>query len=266
MVEGMAPGSTIGHGTAAETAGGAEAPSIVAGVGSLEEEATLVEEGPVAIGKAIKLTERDRARISEAVRAAEQQTRAEIVPMIVGRSGLYRDARYRCGLALALVVLTGMLMWESVWMPWGRHEANAIWLLVATVAAYGVGAWLGTIAPVIRAVTSTERLRHKVRFRAERAFAQHAIARTSERTGVLLMVSLLERQVYLLPDRGIASQVTAAQWETVVAAVVSRLRAHDIAGGLCAGIEQCGVLLAQACPAQAGGNPNELPDRLVQEP
>jgi putative membrane protein len=266
VVEGMAPSSTIGRGTAVETVDGAGSPSIVATVGSAEEAVPLVEEEQVAIGKAIKLTERDRARISEAVRAAERQTSAEIVPMIVGRSGLYRDAQYRCGLGLALVVLTGLLMWESVWLPWGWHAANAILLLVATVVAYGVGAGLGTIAPVIRAVTSTERLRHKVRLRAERAFAQHAIARTSERTGVLLMVSLLERQVYLLPDRGIASLITAAQWEAVVAAVVSRLKAHDIAGGLCAGIEQCGVLLAQVCPAEAAGNPNELPDRLVQEP
>lgn len=220
----------------------------------------------MAIGKAIELTGRDRARISEAVRAAEQQTSAEIVPMIVGRSGLYRDAQYRCGLGLALVVLTGLLMWENIWLPWGWHTANAIWLLVATVVVYGVGTWLGTIAPVIRAVTSTERLRHKVRLRAERAFAQHAIAQTSERTGVLLMVSLLERQVYLLPDRGIGKRISEPQWAEVVRVVVERLKTHDIAGGLCAGIEQCGVLLAQACPAEAGGNPNELPDRLVQEP
>jgi putative membrane protein len=262
----MAPSATIGHGTAAETADGAEAPSIVAGAGSAEAEATLVEEGQVALGKAIKLTERDRARISEAVRAAERQTSAEIVPMLVARSGLYRDTRQRTGFALALVALACLLTWETVWLPWGWHAANAAWLLLAVIAAYAVGQWLGTVPIIIRFVTSRERMTQKVKLRAERAFAQHAIAQTSERTGVLLMVSLLERQVYLLPDRGIASQVTAAQWETVVAAVVSRLRAHDIAGGLCAGIEQCGVFLAQSCPAEAGGNPNELPDRLVQEP
>jgi putative membrane protein len=225
-----------------------------------------VEGGQVAIGKAIELTERDRARISEAVRAAERQTHAEIVPMLVARSGLYRDARHRTGFALALVALADLLTWETFWLPWGWHAANAAWLLLAVIAAYAVGQWLGTVPIIIRLVTSRERMTHKVKLRADRAFAQHAIAQTSERTGVLLMISLLERQVHLLPDRGIASQVTAAQWETVVAAVVSRLRAHDIAGGLCAGIEQCGVLLTQACPAEAGGNPNELPDRLVQEP
>ena len=220
----------------------------------------------MAIGKTIELSEQDRARISEAVCAAERRTNAEIVPMLVARSGLYRDAQHRTGLAFALVVLAGLVMVETVWLPWGWHTGNAAWLLLATVLAYGGGAWLGRFAPVIRLVTSPERIRQKVRLRAERAFAQHGISQTRERTGVLLMVSLMERQVYLLPDRGIASQIGAVRWNEVVAAVVAKLKTNDIAGGFCTGIECCGALLAQACPAKPGDNPDELPDWLVQEP
>jgi putative membrane protein len=233
---------------------------------SAEGEAILAEEGPVAIGKAIELTEQDRARIGDAVRAAERLTSAEIVPMLVDRSGLYRDARHRTGLALALVALTGLLMLEAVWLPWGWHAANAAWLILGTLAAYGIGAWLGTFGPVIRAFTSTDRLHLKVRLRAERAFSHHGISQTRERTGILLMVSLLERQVYLLPDQGIGRRISTAQWEEVVGAVVTTLERGDIAGALCVGIERCGLLLTQACPATPGVNPNELPDRLVQEP
>jgi putative membrane protein len=229
-------------------------------------EAISVEEAPVVIGKAIKLTDPEKARISEAVRTAERQTSAEIVPMLVARSGLYRDAQHRAGLALALLVLTGLLMGEARWLPWGWHAANAAWLLVATLTAYLVGTWLGTYASVIRAVTSTDRLRRKVQLRAERAFAQHGISRTRERTGILLMISLLERHVYVLPDQGIGPRVQSAQWEEVVRVVVTKLRANDIAGGLCAGIERCGVILSHVCPARPGDNPDELPDRVVEEP
>lgn len=220
----------------------------------------------MVIGKAIELTEQDKARVSEAVRAAERQTSAEIVPMLVARSGLYRDAQHRTGLALALLILTGLLMGEALWLPWGWHAANAAWLIVATLLAYTIGTWLGTFGAVIRAVTSTERLRRKVQLRAERAFAQHGISQTRERTGVLLMVSLLERRVYVLPDLGIGPKISAAQWDEVVEAVVTKLKANDIAGGLCAGIERCGTILTHVCPATPGNNPDELPDRLVQEP
>jgi len=220
----------------------------------------------VAIGKTVELSEQDRARISEAVHNAERRTSAEIVPMLVARSGLYRDAQHRSGLVLALVVSTVLLTGEAFWLPWGWHAANAVWLLLGTLIAYAIGTWLGTFGPVIRAVTSIDRQRHKVRLRAERAFAQHAIAQTSERTGVLLMVSLLEQHVYLLPDRGIGPRISESQWAQVVEAVVTKLKVHDITGGLCAGIERCGVLLAQTCPAKPGDNPNELSDQLVQEP
>ena len=44
------------------------------------------------------------------------------------------------------------------------------------------------------------------------------------------------------------------------------LQCGDIVGGLCQGIERCGLLLADICPGRPGDNPNELPDKLIQEP
>jgi putative membrane protein len=212
------------------------------------------------------LSEEEKARISEAVRVAEARTRAEIVPMLVARSGMYRDAQHRAGLALALIVLTALLMGEGLWATWPWQTVNAAYLLLATVLAYAVGSGFGTFAPVIRAVTSTERLRQKVQLRAERAFAQHSLSRTSQRTGVLLMVSLLEHRVCVLPDVGIGPGIAPAQWNEVVEAVVAGLKKNDIAGGFCAGIERCGLLLTHACPAGLGDNPDELSNRLLQEP
>jgi putative membrane protein len=220
----------------------------------------------VATGSTRQLTEQEKARISEAVRAAERTTRAEIVPMLVARSGLYRDAQHRAGLILALLTLTGLLTGEALWLPWGWHATNAAWLIVAILSAYAVGSWLGTFDAAIRAVTSTERLRLKVKLRAERAFAQQSLFRTRERTGVLLMISLMEHVVYVLPDSGIAAHSAPKHWHEVVEAVVAELKEDDIAGAFCAGIDRCGVILAQAYPATPGDNPDELPNRLVQEP
>ena len=123
-------------------------------------------EVPVATGKFLQLSEQEKARISEAVRTAEMRTSAEIVPMLVARSGLYRDAQHRAGLALALVVLASGLMGEGLWASWGRQTADAAWLILAVLVAYTIGSWAGTFAPVIRALTSIERLRRKVQLRA----------------------------------------------------------------------------------------------------
>ncbi|MBL8074495.1 MAG: TPM domain-containing protein [Nitrospira sp.] len=228
-------------------------------------EAILGEGVPVETGERLELTKEERERISLAVHAAEQKTSAEIVPMIVSRSGLYRDTRHRTGLVFSLVILTLMLTTEIFWLPWGWHGSNAAWLVLATTAAYGVGSWLGTLPRCIRLLTPRDRMHHKVRLRAERAFTKYAVSQTRERTGVLIMVSLLEHQIYVLADQSITQRVPSERWSSVVEAAVSRLTTGDIVGGLCQGIQACGTLLAEVYPSRSGDNPDELSNELVIE-
>ncbi|MBK9307312.1 MAG: TPM domain-containing protein [Nitrospira sp.] len=217
-------------------------------------------------GERLQLTAEERDQVSHAVHVAEQGTNAEIVPMIVSRSGFYRDAQHRAGLLFALSTLTILLSTEIAWLPWAWHASNAAWLVLATILAYGVGAWFGTRASVIRRLTSTHRMRHKVQLRAERAFIKHTVGQTREGTGVLIMVSLLEHQIYVLADQPLFQRVPVERWSSVVEAAVNRLKTGDIVGGLCQGILACGVLLAEVCPGRPGDNPNELSNELVHEP
>ncbi|MCP9461416.1 MAG: hypothetical protein NNA19_01495 [Nitrospira sp.] len=217
-------------------------------------------------GKGLKLTPEERELITSAVRRAEEKTNAEIVPLIVIRSGLYRDVQYRTGLLAAFFVLTGLLTMEPWWLPWGWSASNAAWLMVAVILGYGGGAWLGKRPPVIRLMASRERMRQKVMWRAERAFAQHVLAKTRESTGVLIMLSILERSIYVLPDRSLADLVPPERWHEVVQASIQHLHEGRIVAGLCDAIRACGAVLAEVCPGRPGDNPNELPDQLIQEP
>ncbi|MCP9438928.1 MAG: TPM domain-containing protein [Nitrospira sp.] len=217
-------------------------------------------------GKRLELTAEEQELITSAVRRAERQTNAEIVPMIVIRSGLYRDVQYRTGLLMALFVLAVSLTMEPLWLPWGWSASNAGWLVSAVVVGYVGGAFLGRWPPVIRLMTSRERMNQKVGLRAERAFVHHAVGQTRDRTGVLIMLSLLERSIYVLPDRSLADLVPPERWSDVVQASIQHLHEGQIVVGLCDAIEACGALLAQVCPSRPGDNPNELPDHVIQEP
>lgn len=258
----MEPGSarnTVG-GDQVASAALLEGPTALRVVGAVS-----AEEAPVAIGKQHILTNQERARVEAAVQAAERATSAEIVPMVVARSGLYREAQHRAGLILALLVLTALLSVESAWLPWGWHAANAVWLLIALILGYGIGVWVGTWPTIIRLLTSRERMRQKVQLRAELAFAQHGIAHTREQTGLLLMISLLERQVYVLADDALAALVPNSQWQEVVAVIIDRMKAGDLVEGLCRGIERSGVILARACPATKSDNPDELSNEVIED-
>lgn len=219
----------------------------------------------MATGNGQVLSAADRERITQAVQEAERHTSAEIVPMIVARSGLYRDAQHVAGLIAAFITLAAMLTLEAAWLPWGWHAANAAWLVLAVTLAYVSGAWIGRVPTVIRLLTSRTRMKQKVALRAGRAFAQHAVSQTRERTGVLIVLSILEKQIYVLPDRLLAGRVSAERWQEVVQAAVEQLHDGAIAEGLSQAIAACGVVLAESCPGRPGDNPNELPDEPIQE-
>ncbi len=212
------------------------------------------------------LTDAEQERIRQAVRQAELVTKGEIVPMIVQASARYREAGYRTGLMLALLSLALLLTIEIYWLPWGWHAGNAGWLLLAVVVSYGLGQGLGRAPMVIRLVTSRERLAHKVALRAEQAFYKHGLHHTQGRTGVLIFVSLLERRVQVLADKGINDHVPVGTWDGLVNGIIDGIKTGQATDAICAAIAKCGVLLAQLSPAGSGDNPNELSDSLIQEP
>ena len=214
----------------------------------------------------LSLTDEERERIKQAVRQAERRTTGEIVPMIVPSSARYREAGYRTGLILGWLTLAVLLTIETYWLPWGWHAGNAGWLLLAVIGAYGVGEWLGTFPAVIRLVTSRERMAYKVKLRAQQAFYQHGFQNTKGRTGILILVSLLEHRVHVLADKGINERVPAGTWEGLVNGIIGGIRNGKPTDAICEAIARCGALLAKACPAGSGDNPDELPDELIQEP
>ena len=211
-------------------------------------------------------TDAEQERIRQAVQQAERVTTGEIVPMIVPASALYREAGYRTGLILALLALALLLTIEIYWLPWGWHAGNAGWLLLAVVASYGLGQWLGRIPMVIRFVTSRERMAHKVTLRAEQAFYKHGLHHTKGHTGILILVSMLERRVHVLADKGINDHVPAGTWDGLVNGIIDGIRTGNATDAICAAIAKCGALLAEVAPSRSGDNPNELPDTLIQEP
>ncbi len=214
----------------------------------------------------IRFSDEDLDKIRNAVRAAERKTRGEIVPMIVPASARYRDAGYRVGLAAGLLVLTTLITIDSEWTPWGWHAANAGWLLLAVVGAYALGQWAGTFPVAIRLFTPAERMAMKVRLRAEQAFYQHGLHKTRDRTGILILVSLLEHRVHVLADKGINERVPPGTWDQIVAGIIEGIRAGRPTKALCEAIARCGDVLARYCPASPGDNPDELSNELIQEP
>ena len=210
-------------------------------------------------------SEDDLRKIREAVQAAERRTRGEIVPMVVPRSARYREASHRGGLLAALLALTVLLTAEAAWGARAITEFHPAAILLAVVAAYVIGHSVGSRPWGIRFLVTDHRLAVKVRRRAELAFYEQGLHRTREATGVLIMISLLERRVQVLADRAINERVPPETWDGVVQTIVAGIRANRPTDVMCDAIARCGDLLAQHFPSRPGDNPDELSNKLIQE-
>lgn len=97
------------------------------------------------------------------------------------------------------------------------------------------------------------------RARALELFAELRVWDTEENNGVLIYLQLVDRDVEILADRGIAARVPQAAWESVCHALEASMRAGECRAGVLMAIDTATRLLAEHFPARAA-NPNELPD------
>jgi putative membrane protein len=89
-------------------------------------------------------------------------------------------------------------------------------------------------------------------------FYEAGIANTSAENGLLIYLSLLERQMEVIADRGILKAIPALEWNHAVFELKNVAQDAD-ADKLIAALREVGTLLAEHMPA-TGENPNELAD------
>jgi putative membrane protein len=202
----------------------------------------------------------DHAAIEAAVRDVERRTAGEVVPYAVESSDTYARGLWIAATLGALLAGIAAAALHRVAGGWG--DAWAAWIALPPLVGAAAG-WTAALgAPALRrGLVSAEVLEERVRQRARAAFLDEEVFRTRERTGVLLFVSLLERRVVVLPDRGIAARVPPAEWEAVVAAVVAGMRRREPGRALADGIARCGAILAAHLPAGPDDR-DELPGQL----
>lgn len=97
----------------------------------------------------------------------------------------------------------------------------------------------------------------------ERALSQFARLRvwdTELNNGVLIYLQLAERQVEIVADRGVAGQVSDAEWATLVDGLKDDFRRGQFEQGLHAAIAAVSSVLEKHFPPGEGIRLNQLPD------
>lgn len=98
------------------------------------------------------------------------------------------------------------------------------------------------------------------RQRALEVFSLLRVWDTEHNTGVLIYLSLADRDVEIIADRGIDRRVGSAEWERICRGMEEHFRRGEFLTGVNEGIQAVSEHLIRHFPA-AGENPNELPDQ-----
>jgi putative membrane protein len=119
-------------------------------------------------------------------------------------------------------------------------------------------------APSVRRLLTPHGLKQRfVRQRALEQFISKGVANTSERTGVLLYVSVKDKCAELVADKGVEAKVAPATWTEIVAKLIVQIKRGRVTDGVVAAIQAAGGELALHFPPSAR-NPNELPDGVTE--
>ena len=210
----------------------------------------------------VSLDAEGRRRISAAVDAAERRTAGEIVPVLARRGGGHGHVPWlAAALILAGLSASGLALGPRC-LPWGSRWGGALSLALNAGLAGGLGWLLGRWAWVRRALTPLKDRRAAVHRAAELAFHRFDLHKARHDAGVLLFVSLEDRQAVVLAGPGIHAKAGEGHWAKVCALLLKGAAGRDLAGGFEAAIAHAGAQMAQAFPARRREARGQLGDRL----
>ncbi len=204
----------------------------------------------------------DKQRIAQAITKAEASTSGEIVVVVARRSDDYRfialmwAALLALALPLVLIYLPRLTGWRLAFSgPELLYAIQLVWFLVLTALFQ---------LPMVRYALVPRRIKQ---LRTKRAAMEHFITQdlhtTRKRTGVLIYVSLAERQAEIIADDGIAKKLDQSVWQQAVDALTKEMSQGNPADGFINAIEQCGAAMASHYPPGAC-EPNERPNHLIE--
>jgi len=209
------------------------------------------------------LNNQERSRLDKRIAETEKRTGAQIVVAVIERSDSYSELPWK---AFALgVSVAGLLVFifDLLWPGW--YSQTAVLIFVVTILITGIiSALLSLYIPKFaRFFLAAHRAEVEVRQYAESLFLSHELFATQRRTGILLLVSLFERQVILLPDTGFSRRLSRKAMQKIIAQMTPSLASGQVTRALENGLIKLTEILA--VKKRGKSRKNELSDSIIEE-
>ena len=214
-------------------------------------------------------SDEQKQKVLQAVAEAESKTSCEIVPVVASSSGRYDRAEDIVGLWLATITAA------VIWMTFPRETAESgSWsagsltlglakVVSGVLVAFLVGAVCGSRISWLRQLFAPKKqMQEEVAARARTVFFDNRVHHTAGATGLLIYVSLFERQAVVLGDQEVRDKLGQSFLDDLCGQLTAQLESGHATEALCTTITRAGEQLATTLPRDSD-DVNELQDALV---
>ena len=202
-------------------------------------------------------TTEEKERLKAITQEVESRTIGEIVVMVVDRSDHYIDAEVLGGAllgSLLSLILTLLFFHSSIWS----------YVPLSFLFFFPCRFLFQKVDGLKKLFIGVRRKEEAVRLRAERAFFERGLYKTKRNTGVLFFLSLLERKVWILADKGIYEKMEQETLNRFANEVSRGIREGRACDALSKAIQEIGVVLSRHFPITSDDT-DELPDEVMTE-
>jgi putative membrane protein len=209
------------------------------------------------------LNDEERKQLDQRIAEEEKHTGAQIVLAVIDRGDAYAELPWKAfamGASIAgLLVLVMNLLWPLT------SESPAVLLTIVMILAAGAGFALLAVfvSDFARLFLHGHRAEIETRQYAESLFLSRQMFATRERKAVLLLISIFERQVIVLPDTGLARKLNQEATEMIIKHMLLYLKTGQTARALEAGLKKMGEIISGDMQPEA--SVNELPNVIIEE-
>ena len=211
----------------------------------------------------IFLSNDERARVETAVKEAEKLTAGEIVVMIISASYQYPLAIVIGAAAFALLLALIFTPLAGAWLWIGGQN---MWLFLGFLTVFFIlfHEIIKRIPWLKRFFISRKEIDDEVEEAAITNFFDQGLYRTRDQTGVLVLISVFERRVWVLADRGINTRVSESQWDDIVKMITDGIKQKRPADAICEAVEKIGELLKTYFPIKPDDT-DELKNLIIEK-
>ncbi len=186
----------------------------------------------------------------------ESQTSAEVVVAVRARSSKYLWVEFGVGITVMLGALAFMLFSN-------RFEFSLLAIFLDPIIAGVIAGLLATqIDPLHRLLVPRHWRRDHARVLAQSIFYRGGVRHTTERVGLLVFFSLLERVAVVVADSGVKAAIEESpEWIAAVAKIDSALANGGTGHEAAEAMRALGPVLSPLLP-RSEFDVNELPDEV----